>query len=180
VSGAPPALPADLTLRPLEPADAASVAALIAACDQTYLEWAPEGWQPPSEDEERAKWAERLAEPDRWSNGAFDAEGALIAMVVTRQARDDKGGLVPDRGHVGALFVDPARQRQAIARRLMADAEKQMRSRGFTRAMLRTPEWAPARRFYEAIGWRESGGREFRDDFGMWVIVYEKQLDPVP
>jgi GNAT superfamily N-acetyltransferase len=180
VSSASSSLPSDLTLRDLGPADAAEVAGLIAACDQTYLDWAPDGWQPPPEKEERAKWEERLAEPDRWSKGAVDSEATLIAMVVMRQARDEEDQLISARGHLGALFVHPARQRQGIARRLMLDAEQKMRSRGFRQALLRTPEGAPARRFYEAVGWTGTGEREFRHDFGMWVVHYEKQLVPVP
>jgi GNAT superfamily N-acetyltransferase len=176
VSGAKPSFPADLRFRELRPADAGRVAALIAACDQTYLEWAPPGWQPPAEEDERAKWEGRLAEPDRWSKGAFDRSGELIAMVVTRQARDDADEPLAGRGHVGALFVHPGRWRQGIAGRLMAEAEEQMRRRGFRLALLRTPEQAPARRFYEAIGWKGTGQRGFREDFGMWVIDYEKDL----
>jgi GNAT superfamily N-acetyltransferase len=180
VSGASPSLPSDLTLRDLGPADAAAVAGLIAACDQTYLEWAPDGWQPPPEEGERAKWKDRLAEPDRWSKGAFDGDRNLIAMVVTRQARDEEDKLIAGRGHVGALFVHPARQRQGIAHRLMLDAEGEMRSRGFRQAMLRTPGVGAGAALLRGSRLDGTGEREFRHDFGMWVVRYEKQLLPVP
>lgn len=51
-----------------------------------------------------------------------------------------------------------------------------MRRWGFARARLRTPEGGPAERFYEATGWRFAGGRYFRDDVGLWMVIYEKRL----
>lgn len=101
-------LPADLELRPLAPHDAAAVAGLVVACDRTYDAWAPPSWRPPPGHEERAKWEQRLAEPDRWARGAWDG-GALVGMVSMRQARDDGGEPIAGVGHLGALFVDPAR-----------------------------------------------------------------------
>jgi GNAT superfamily N-acetyltransferase len=174
---AAPALPGDLTERELESDDAVAVAALVAACDQTYLESAPEGWNPPSEEQEREDWRQRLDEPERWSRGAFDAAGELVGMIAVRDALEDDLPIA-GVGQVSALFVHPRRWREGIAGRLLADGERLMRDRGFDRARLRTPEWAPARRFYEAQGWQATGVREFADKWDMWTIRYEKTLRP--
>jgi GNAT superfamily N-acetyltransferase len=172
-----PALPSDLTERELGSGDAAATAALIAACDQTYLESAPEGWTPPSEEQEREDWREKLGEPDRWCHGAFDPVGELVAMIAVRDAVEDDESIA-GVGQVSALFVHPSRWRQGIATRLLADGEQIMRERGVGRARLRTPEWAPARGFYEAQGWRATEVREFADKWDMWTIRYEKTLCP--
>ncbi len=175
----PAPLPSDLSIRALGPEDAGAVAELIGACDQTYLQWAPDDWSPPPEHEERAKWERRLGESGRWSEGAFDGQGGLVGMVVARQATEDVERATPvaGLGHVGALFVHPARWRQGVGIGMLQHAEQAMAERGFDRLMLRTPEWAPARRFYEAAGWTATGAREFREDFDMWVVHYEKNLD---
>jgi GNAT superfamily N-acetyltransferase len=178
----PASLPTDPTFRDLGIADAGAVAELIGACDQTYLQWAPDDWSPPPKHEERVKWEERLAEPGRWTEGAFDGQGLLVGMVAARQATDDGEGAKPiaGLGHIGALFVHPARWRQGFGLGLLEHAEQAMAERGFERAMLRTPEWAPARHFYEAAGWTPTGAREFREDFDMWVVHYEKPLGEGP
>ena len=165
---------ADLTERELGRGDAAAAAALISACDQTYLEDAPEGWVLPSEESERGRWQEILAEPDRWCHGVFDQAGELVGMIAVRDATDD----LPGVGHVSALFVHPSRWREGIAGRLLAGGEEVMRKRGFGRATLRTPEWAPAGRFYEAQGWAKTDVREYAEGWDMWTIRYEKSLRP--
>jgi GNAT superfamily N-acetyltransferase len=157
--------------------DAAAVAALISACDQTYLEDAPTGWAPPSQDSERERWKETLAEPGRWCHGVFDRSTTLVALVAIRQAIE-ADEMIAGRGHLSALFVHPDHWRKGIASRLLAAAETEMRQRGWQQAGLRTPEWAPARHFYEAQGWTPTGVREFHDNWDMWTIGYEKSLRP--
>jgi GNAT superfamily N-acetyltransferase len=165
-------------MRGLNPGDAGAIAELIGACDETYLEFAPQGWQPPSADQETAKWIERLSEAGRWSCGAFDAQGALVGFAAMRQARTDEepSALVPGIGHLGALFVHPRRWREGIAAHLLDRAEAAMREQGFQIGRLRTPERAPARRFYERHGWSSTGESWYREDFGMTEVGYEKRL----
>ena len=95
-------------------------------------------------------------------------------MIAVRDAIDD----LPGVGHVSALFVHSSRWREGIAGHLLAGGEEVMRKRGFGRATLRTPEWAPARRFYEAQGWAKTHVREYAEGWDMWTIRYEKSLRP--
>jgi GNAT superfamily N-acetyltransferase len=162
------ALPANLSQRKLGSDDAPTSAALVSACDQTYLESAPKGWSPPSESKERQRWQQNLSDPARWSQGVFDSSGTLIALVAFHR----ETGI----GHLTDLFVHPSRWREGIASRLLAAAEEAMAERGVRVATLRTPEWAPARRFYEARGWSVTDVREYAESWDMWTIRYEKSL----
>jgi GNAT superfamily N-acetyltransferase len=175
----PAALPSDLELRELRVEDADAIASLIGACDQTYLQWAPSGWTTPPESEAREKWTRRLAEPERWTLGAVDAKGRLVAMVAARQATAGEGReVLLGRGLLEALFVDPPRWGQRIGIGLLERAESAMQGLGFDVAVLSTPEAAPARAFYEKAGWSSNGVREYLESFDMWMVEYEKQLRP--
>jgi GNAT superfamily N-acetyltransferase len=172
----PAPLPSDLELRPLVPKHATAIVVLIAACDRTYLEWAPSGWSPPPEEAGIAKWEARLAEADRWARGAFESSGRLAAMAAARPAKTQDGVPIEARGRLGALFVDPTRWQEGIGVALLRRAEHAMRDLGCESATLETPESAPARAFYERHGWNPKGGREFKDDLGMWMVEYETSL----
>jgi GNAT superfamily N-acetyltransferase len=170
------ALPADLELRELRQSDAEAIAKLIGACDQTYLEWAPRGWKPPPEAESVDKWQVRLQGTERWSLGAFDAEGRLVAMASARSEVDDRGEEVSGVAHFGALFVHPSRWREGIAANLLERAERGMRDLGYRRAVLRTPEGAPARALYESAGWSLTAERDFHESIQMAMAIYAKDL----
>jgi GNAT superfamily N-acetyltransferase len=171
------ALPADLELRELRVSDAQAIAALIDACDQTYLEWAPPDWTPPPQAESVEKWQRRLGGTERWSCGAFDADGRLAAMASARpEVDEDVGEAVPGVAHLGALFVHPSRWREGIGANLLRRAEEGMRELGYRRAVLRTPEGAPARALYESAGWSLTGERDFHESIRMTMAIYAKDL----
>jgi GNAT superfamily N-acetyltransferase len=173
------ALPADLVVRPLAAGDGPALAALVEACDRSYRDWAPAGWTPP---EIPPDWAARFAEPERWSRCALDAAGAMVAFASFRPARTSEtpgradGPLLAGVGHLGAMFVHPARWREGIAGSLLRSAEREMRARGYTAAQLWTPEGAPAERFYAAQGWRRDGRVAWHDWTGLTVVGYAKPL----
>jgi GNAT superfamily N-acetyltransferase len=152
------------------------VAALILACDRTYLDWAPAGWELPDEDEELRRCRRWLGEPESWSLGAFDGQQELIGLVMVREATVEDAA-VAGTGHLRALFVRPDRWRQGIARALLKEAEGEMRRRGYGVGMLRTPVGAPARSFYEANGWKRTGEDVYLEELGMRVSRYEKALN---
>jgi GNAT superfamily N-acetyltransferase len=157
--------------------DAQGLAALVRACDETYREWLPAGWTPP---EVAADWAARFSDPDRWSVVVED-EGAVVGFTSFRQAYDgvppaEAGPDLPGVAHVGAVFVAPSHWRRGIAARMLARAEDAMRERGFSRAILWTPDGAPAERLYTALGWARDGRRMWHDWVGVWVVGYAKAL----
>jgi GNAT superfamily N-acetyltransferase len=163
--------------RPFRPADAEPLAALVRACDATYREWAPAGWTPP---EVGADWSARFAEPERWSAVA-EVEGALVGFVSFRPAFDEQapgqfGPLLDGVAHVGAVFVAPTHWRRGIAARMLGSAEAEMRSRGYSRAVLWTPDGAPAERLYAALGWERDGRQAWHDWVGLCVVGYAKGL----
>ncbi len=163
--------------RPFRPDDAEPLAALVRACDETYNDWLPPGWTPP---EVGADWSARFGEPERWSVVVEDA-GELVGFASFRPAFEETapgqfGAPLPGVAHVGAVFVAPTRWRRGIAARMLASADAEMRSRGYSRAVLWTPEGAPAERLYVALGWERDGRRAWHDWVGVVVVGYAKRL----
>jgi GNAT superfamily N-acetyltransferase len=157
--------------------DAESLAALVRACDLTYRGWLPDGWTPP---EVGADWAARFAEPDRWSVVMEDF-GAVVGFASFRQAFEEAvpgalGPRLPGVAHVGAVFVAPTHWRRGIAARMLGCAEEEMRARAYSRAVLWTPEGAPAERLYGALGWVRDGRQAWHDWVGLVVVGYAKDL----
>ncbi len=64
---------------------------------------------------------------------------------------------VPECVQIGGVFTPPALRRQGFARACVAGSLVYARSRGVPRAVLFTEPQNPARRAYEAIGFREVG-----------------------
>jgi GNAT superfamily N-acetyltransferase len=168
------ALPTDLTVRDLDPDDAPAVIALVTRGHATYRDFAPPGWDPPTEDE--AHWETTLRDPRRSSCGAFDGGGRLVAFIAWEQFRPRDGQeTTPGVAEVTAVFVDPSRWRQGIATSLLREAEEAMRTRRYELARLWTPEEAPAKRLYERNGWH-ADGRRAHDRLDLPVVGYEKHL----
>ncbi len=165
--------PSDLELRELGLEDLDAVIQLVHRCDCTYLDWAPSDWRPPDLDWYRERWEERLPHPEVWARGAFDQRGAVVGFVAFR-AEPDRSRVA----HVNAVFVEPRRWRQGIARSLLSLAEEEMRAGGYRFARLWTPEHAPACLFYERVGWRPEGQRDWFEPLGLHVVGYEKPLSP--
>jgi len=171
--------PGGLSIREIRFADLPAVIELVGRCDRTYLDWAPAGWQPPALAWYRESWEHRLGQADTWARGAFGPGGELAAVVGLRQDRTSDGRLRPGVAQVFALFVDPGRWRTGVGSALLALAEREIAARGFGQAALWTPEGAPARRFYEAQGWRASGARTFFERLGLPLVRYEKRIEGV-
>jgi GNAT superfamily N-acetyltransferase len=165
-------------IRPFEPGDAPALVALVRACDETYREWAPAGWEPPTVS---SRWAESFAEPDRWTQVLLDCD-ALIGAVAFRQAHEQPvpgpavGPELEGVAHLSILFVHPSRWREGIAGSMLDDAEAEMVARGYSREVLWTPEGAPAERFYSARGWERDGRRAWHPWVGLAVVGYARDL----
>ena len=105
----------------------------------------------------------------------------IVGFASFRQAYEGvppaaTGPVLEGVAHVGAVFVSPAHWRRGIARRMLEVAEDAMRERGFARAILWTPEGAPAERLYSSLGWELDGRRMWHDWVGVWVVGYAKAL----
>jgi GNAT superfamily N-acetyltransferase len=192
-------LPPDLVVRTPVPGDVERIAALIAACDDSYRAWAPAGWTPPPPGRELDRWRGRITDGSWWTRIAVEADGGRVVglvcftqAVVQRtlpappgklpirapRAVDDVVGLepIPHRAHVSAVFTHPDRWRQGIAAGLLALAEDAMRVEGYREVQLWTPREAPARRFYEATGWRHDGREQWLADLALPIVAYVKPL----
>ena len=121
--------------------------------------------------------AERLAEAMEKGSilTAEDGDGRLVASVYMAQRGE--------RGYLGMLAVDPARQGQGLGKQMLEAAEEFLRAQGFegvdiTVLSLR-PELPP---LYRKLGYVETSTEEFkpsrplRDGVACHCIVMSKRL----
>jgi hypothetical protein len=59
---------------------------------------------------------------------------------------------------------------------MLEHAEAAMRAEDYREVQLWTPREAPARRFYEATGWRHDGRERWLDDLALPIVAYVKPL----
>jgi GNAT superfamily N-acetyltransferase len=181
-------LPPDLELRAPIPGDESAIATLVAACEETYRDWAPPGWEPPEPGRELERWRVRITDRSWWTRIALEPGGRVVGIACFTQAvvpRDAArasrfGGpgveLILHRAHVSAVFTHPDRWRQGIAAAMLAAAEEGMRAAGYREGQLWTPREAPARLFYEASGWRHDGREQWLAELSLPIVAYVKSL----
>jgi ribosomal protein S18 acetylase RimI-like enzyme len=192
-------LPADLVVRAAEPGDVEGIAMLVAACDETYRTWAPPGWTPPPAGRELDRWRGRITDGTWWTRVAVEPERRVVGLVCFTQAVMQRTlpsppgklpirplrppgeqviGLdpIPHRAHISAVFTHPDRWREGIASGLLALCEEAMRADGYREVQLWTPRDAPARRFYEATGWRHDGREQWLAELSLPIVAYVKPL----
>jgi GNAT superfamily N-acetyltransferase len=173
-------LPADLALVRLAADDLEEMLALVGRCDSTYLDWAPPDWRRPDAMADVPRWRANWDRPHRWALGAVDPERALVAFISWSQEVGPDEREIDGIAHVSGLFVDPLRWNQGIGAALLERGEEAMVAAGLPIARLWTPELAPARAFYEAVGWQHDGRRDWHAPLGLDVVGYEKRLGPDP
>ena len=175
-------LPVDVALRVPVVGDEDSIAALIAACDASYRDWTPAGWEPPPPGRELERWRGRILDGSWWTRVAVEPDARVVGLVCFGQALEQRGqgarlvDPIPGRAHVAAVFTHPDRWREGIAAALLAVAEQQMRAYGYREVQLWTPRDAPARRFYEATGWQHDGRTQFFAELQLPLVAYLKRL----
>jgi GNAT superfamily N-acetyltransferase len=181
-------LPADLDLRAPAPGDEAAIAELVAACDETYRDWAPAGWEPPQTGRELDRWRGRIMDGSWWTRIAVEPAGRVVGLVCFTQAVEQRTTgsparrgepvlePIPRRAHVSAVFTHPDRWREGIAAGLLGAAEEQMRAEDYREVQLWTPRDAPARRFYEAEGWYHDGREQWLAELALPIVAYVKAL----
>ncbi|MGI8781704.1 MAG: GNAT family N-acetyltransferase [Solirubrobacteraceae bacterium] len=190
-------LPADLAVRAPAQDDVPAIAALVAACDETYRAWAPAGWTPPPPGRELDRWRGRITDGSWWTHVAVEPVGRVVGLVcftqaVVQRALPEPPGKppvravrsegvtalepIPYRAHVSAVFTHPDRWREGIAAGLLDAAEAAMRAQGYREMQLWTPRDAPARRFYEVAGWRHDGREQWLAELALPIVAYVKAL----
>ena len=190
-------LPADLDVHAPATGEVEGIAALVAACDETYRAWAPSGWTPPPPGRELDRWRGRIVDGSWWTRVAVEPSGRVVGLVCVTQAVVQRTLPAPQgklpirvrlphdvltlepilgRAHVSAVFTHPDRWREGIAAGLLALAENAMRAEGYREVQLWTPREAPARRFYEASGWRHDGREQWLAELALPIVAYVKPL----
>ena len=79
-------LPPDLEVRPARPGDEAGIAALVAACDESYRAWTPPGWEPPPPGAELDRWRGRIIDGSWWTRIGVEPGDRVVALVCFTQA----------------------------------------------------------------------------------------------
>ena len=172
------ALVTDLDVREPSRADVRAMALLMVRGNSTYRDWAPRFWQPPGLERTQAQWYLRLRELERWTRIATGRDGELVALASWRPAHGDgeQGPPLPGVGYVSHLYVEPDRWAKGTGSGLLGIAETAMRDAGCVRAILWTPERAPARDFYERCGWTPDGGQRWSTELQLPMVRYGTDL----
>jgi predicted N-acetyltransferase YhbS/ketosteroid isomerase-like protein len=165
-----------VTTRRAGPGDAPTLATTLAEAFESYREWAPPGWAPPSQNAEAMEaLAHALSRPDVWCLLA-ESEGAPIGHVALSpttivQPQPAPAGTI----NLWQLFVRPAWQGLGVGSRLMRSALTEAHRRGFARLRLLTPRGAARdRRFYEREGWTPTGNERDESPIGLPLVEYER------
>jgi GNAT superfamily N-acetyltransferase len=117
-------------------------------------------------DRERA-WRERLSrppspDPRTW---VVEIDGRLLGFASTGPARD--ADATPADTELYALYLDASAWGTGLGRLLFAHAVEDVAARGYTAMTLWVLDGnARARRFYEAAGMRDDGGRKIEEEGG--------------
>ena len=166
-----------MRLRPATRADIPALTALVRRCDESVHVWAGSDVPIPGEAGEELEWELRFARTGAWIAVAEDdgVVAGVVAFANAQRSREDRT-LVPGLAHISAVFVDPARWRRGIARRLLDAADAAMRAGGYERAQLWTLEGSPAERLYSALGWSRDGRRDVYPPMGLDTVAYVKTL----
>ena len=172
-------MPDQVVTRPAGPADLDALLADVTAGFNSYVAFAPEGWEPPDMRTHREWEAEVLADPATWALLA-EVDGAPVGHVAFIPARRQAGErahwrtrpVIAGLAHLWQLFVLPDWWGRGVAPVLHDAALAEMRGQGYELARLYTPAGhARARRFYERRGW-VALSEAFNEDLGLPLTEY--------
>jgi GNAT superfamily N-acetyltransferase len=176
---------AGLLTRRAGPADLDALLDNVAAGFNSYVEFAPAGWQPLDVHARRDWEADGLSDPATWALLAL-ADGAPVGHVAflparERSAEQPRAGwqmrpVVPGLAHLWQLFVLPGWWGRGVAPLLHDAAIAEMRTQGYENGRLYTPaQHARARRFYERRGWT-AGETAWNEDLSLPLTEYRLRL----
>jgi GNAT superfamily N-acetyltransferase len=165
-------------LRPVTLDDAAAIAETTRQGFESFRDWAPATYHPPSAAIEERQIREGLVRPDVWGLIAHDG-GAAAGHVLISQARERSEPPVPIPGlcHLWQLFIREPWWGAGLATELNRRAIEEATQRGYTRMRLRTPAGhARARRFYAREGWETDGVEVPEPLLGIALVEYRRTL----
>ncbi len=157
------------------------IVADVQAGFDSYVAFAPEGWEPPDMWRDSQLTAELLADPATWAliaDVCGEAAGHASFFPARERGPSQPAGRVahpPADRRTRApleLFIQPEWWGRGVAPTLHDAATAEMHARGFDRARLYTPSLhARAKRFYERRGWT-AGAEEWNDYLALSLTEY--------
>jgi GrpB-like predicted nucleotidyltransferase (UPF0157 family) len=164
-------------LRAAVPADGERLGKAIADGFESYRDFAPAGWTPPSAKRETEQLRTLLDSEDFWCLLA-EAHGDLAGQVAFLPAKQ-AWHPVEDSGlaHLRQMFLTPDFWGTELARTMHHRAVQDAFKRGFTAMRLFTPAGqARARRFYEREGWTAASEPFHDPGVGLQIVEYTRPL----
>lgn len=154
-----------ILLRPATSADVPGIADIhVRAWQRAYRGIMPDAFLDALTPGERyARWERDVAAPDVEMTVivAEDVSTGRLAgfcSVCPQRHREPGDEALPPAGELHTMYVDGDVAGRGIGRRLIVAAEERMRAVGFARGVLwMLAENAPARAFYERMGWEADG-----------------------
>lgn len=153
-----------ISTRQATPHDARFLIADVQAGFDSYVEFAPLGWQPPDVAADLDRVAERLSDAGTWALLAIAGSEPVghIAFTPARShvagAARATGPVIAGLAHLWQLFVLPPWWGRDVASLLHDAAVAEAKRREYKGMRLYTPALhARARRFYERRDWRVTG-----------------------
>jgi GNAT superfamily N-acetyltransferase len=165
-------------LRPAEAPDAAAIAGLVERCFEEYREFAPAGWEPPSQVGAAERIEASLARPEGGGAVAVAMEahaGHVLWIPATSAMRYESDD--PTVAYLWQLFVAPAHRGSGLATRLLDWVVGSTRALAFREIRLLTPRnHERARAFYEREGWSSLGDWGVDPDLNLPLLEYGRRL----
>jgi GNAT superfamily N-acetyltransferase len=159
------------SVRPATLADAQELAETVLEGFESYREWAPAGWDPPSALMQLGGIRDRLPE-DGCVCLLAEADGEHAGHVAYIPAREE-----PGVAHIWMLFVRRAWWGSGLATDLLARAVAAATHEGYAGMRLHTPaEHARARAFYEREGWTAADPPFYEPMLGLALVTYRLKL----
>ena len=167
-----------LTIRSATLADARVLSETVRQGFDSYRAFLPPGWEPPAEEFEDARIAERLGLEDTWCRIALDGSDPAghVAFLAAREQTDERP-IIPGLAHLWMLFIREPWWGSGLAPHLLALAVSEAAGQGYATMRLFTPVGqARARAFYEREGFTTDGVARWEPMLAFDLVEYRREL----